>query len=74
METYTWLRAFADSWMLLLMTLFFVGVVIFAFRPGSRKVHEDTSRMIFRNDDKPAPGGGESPNPEGAERPKKETR
>ncbi len=55
METYTWLRSFADSWHLLFMFLFFIGVVLFAFRPGSRKVHEETSSMIFRNEDKPAP-------------------
>lgn len=55
METYTFLRAFADSWHLLFMFLFFIAVVVYAFRPGSRKVHEETSNMIFRNDDKPAP-------------------
>ncbi|WP_209424911.1 cbb3-type cytochrome c oxidase subunit 3 [Pararhodobacter sp. SW119] len=54
METYTLLRAFADSWHLLFMTLFFIGVVIWAFRPGSRKVHDETSSMIFRNEDSPA--------------------
>ena len=36
METYTALRHFADSWGLLGMTLFFIGAIIFAFRPGSR--------------------------------------
>ena len=55
METYTALRAFADSWHLLFMFLFFIGVVLFVFRPGSRKVHDETSNMIFRNDDRPAP-------------------
>jgi cytochrome c oxidase cbb3-type subunit IV len=54
METYTWLRAFADSWHLLFMFLFFIGVVLYVFRPGSRKVHDETSSMIFRNEDKPA--------------------
>lgn len=56
MDTYTFLRGFADSWFLLLMTLFFIGVVVWAFRPGSRRVHEDAAEMIFRNDDKPARG------------------
>lgn len=55
METYTALRAFADSWHLLFMTLFFVGVVVWAFRPGSRAVHRDVANSIFRNDDRPAP-------------------
>jgi cytochrome c oxidase cbb3-type subunit IV len=54
METYTWLRSFADSWHLLFMTLFFIGVVVWAFRPGSRKVHSDVANSIFRNDDRPA--------------------
>ncbi len=56
METYTFLRAFADSWHLLFMFCFFIGVFLFILRPGANKVHEDTANMIFRNDDKP--GGG----------------
>lgn len=53
METYTLLRAFADSWHLAFMTLFFVGVVVWAFRPGSRALHDATADSIFRNDDRP---------------------
>ena len=53
METYTALRAFADSWHLLFMTVFFIGVVIWAFRPGSRKTHDEIASSIFRNDDRP---------------------
>ncbi len=53
METYTSLRGFADSWGMLLMFLAFLGVVFWVFRPGSRKVHDDTANMIFRNEDKP---------------------
>jgi cytochrome c oxidase cbb3-type subunit 4 len=55
METYSFLRAFADSWMLLALTLFFVGVVVWAFRPGSRKTQDDAATSIFRHDDKPVP-------------------
>jgi cytochrome c oxidase cbb3-type subunit IV len=55
METYTLLRSFADSWHLLFMTVFFVGVVVWAFRPGSRRVHHDVANSIFRNDDRPLP-------------------
>ena len=55
METYTALRAFADSWHLLFMFLFFIGMVIFVLRPSAKKLHEDTASMIFRNDDRPAP-------------------
>jgi cytochrome c oxidase cbb3-type subunit 4 len=59
METYTALRAFADSWHLLFMFLFFIGMVLFVFRPGSRKLHDDSANMIFRNDDRPASDGDE---------------
>ncbi|MEO6300597.1 MAG: cbb3-type cytochrome c oxidase subunit 3 [Paracoccaceae bacterium] len=54
MEKYSFLREFADSWMLLALTLFFVGVFVWAFRPGSRLVHQETANMIFGDDQKPA--------------------
>lgn len=50
METYSLLREFADSWMLLAMTLIFLGVVVFTLRPGSRKVHDDIANIPLRND------------------------
>ncbi len=53
METYTLLRQFADSWMLLVLTLVFVGIIVWAFRPGSRKVHDEAAQSIFRNETKP---------------------
>ncbi len=53
METYSLLREFADSWVLLVLFLFFLGVFIWAFRPGSRQVHKDISNSIFRNEKKP---------------------
>ncbi len=53
MDTYSLLRHFADSWMLLCLTLVFLGVVFWAFRPGSRKMHDDTAMVPFRNDDAP---------------------
>lgn len=52
METYTAMRHFADSWALLGLTLFFFGVVVFAFRPGS-KASADSAANIPLNDDKP---------------------
>jgi cytochrome c oxidase cbb3-type subunit 4 len=61
METYTLLRSFADSWYLLFMALFFVGIVAWAFRPGSRKLQDDAASSIFRNDDSPARDGGYTP-------------
>jgi len=36
------------------MFVSFVAVVFFTFRPGSRKLHEDTANIPFRHDDKPA--------------------
>ncbi len=54
MDTYSILRELADSWVLLAMFVFFGAAVFWAFRPGSRKVHEETAGIPFRNDDKPA--------------------
>ncbi len=48
------LREIADSWVLLALFVFFIGVVIWAFRPGSRDVHRDTANIPFRHEDKPA--------------------
>ncbi len=48
MDTYSILREFADSWFLLAMTSFFIGTIIWAFRPGSWKVHKDTADIPFR--------------------------
>ena len=54
MELYTLLRHFADSWALLGLMLVFLGVIVWAFRPGSRGTHDDAANAIFRNDDRPA--------------------
>ncbi|HEY6919645.1 MAG TPA: cbb3-type cytochrome c oxidase subunit 3 [Tabrizicola sp.] len=54
METYSILRHLADSWVLLAMTLFFLGMCLWAFRPGSRAQHQEIASSIFRNDDHPA--------------------
>ncbi|WP_282093831.1 cbb3-type cytochrome c oxidase subunit 3 [Epibacterium ulvae] len=55
MELYTLLRQFADSWMLLVLFLFFIGVIVWAFRPGSTTTYADTADIPFRNADRPAP-------------------
>ena len=57
MELYTLLRQFADSWHLLFMFAFFLGVIAWAFRPGSKRSHQDSANVIFRNDDAPAQAG-----------------
>lgn len=54
METYTLLREFADSWMLLALFLFFIGMIIFVMRPGSTKTYSDVADIPFRHEDKPA--------------------
>ena len=55
MDMYSLLREFADSWMLLFLFAFFIGIVIWAFRPGSSKAHRDIANIPFRHDDRPAP-------------------
>lgn len=51
MDTYSILREFADSWGLLAMALFFLGVVLYTFRPGSRSVHSDAANIPLRHGD-----------------------
>jgi cytochrome c oxidase cbb3-type subunit IV len=53
MDTYTVLRHFADSWALAFLFAFFIGVIIWVFRPGSRKIHDDAANSIFRNEQNP---------------------
>lgn len=50
MSDYNSLRHFADSWGLLAMALFFVGLVVWTLRPAARRQHHDAATMIFRSD------------------------
>ena len=52
MDKYSILREFADSWGLLAMFLFFLGVVLYTFRPGSKSVHEDAANIPLRHGDR----------------------
>ena len=54
MDRYSFLRQLADSWVLLALVLVFLGVVLFVYRPGSRRLHQDAAETIFRNETKPA--------------------
>ena len=54
METYSFLREMADSWGLLALFLIFIGIAVFLFRPGHRKIHDEAASAPFRNEDKPA--------------------
>ena len=46
---YTFLRHMADSWGLVAMFVFFVGVGLFAFRPGSRSHYDQAARIPLKN-------------------------
>ena len=48
---YSVFRQFADSWGLLYLFLMFVAVLVFTFRPGSKKVAEEVSKIPFKEDD-----------------------
>lgn len=54
MDTYGFLRFIADSWALVALTGVFLGVIVFAYRPGSKRLHDDAAASIFRNEKKPA--------------------
>ncbi|MEL6503554.1 MAG: cbb3-type cytochrome c oxidase subunit 3 [Pseudomonadota bacterium] len=49
-STYQAMRTFADSWGLLYMMVFFLGAVIWTFRPGSKSVSEDVADIPFKED------------------------
>ncbi|MBB3995266.1 cytochrome c oxidase cbb3-type subunit 4 [Sulfitobacter undariae] len=50
MDTYSILREFADSWVLLGMFAFFIGAGVWAFLPSQRSAREDASLIPFRNE------------------------
>ncbi|TRW99555.1 cbb3-type cytochrome c oxidase subunit 3 [Paracoccus sp. M683] len=54
MDTYSAMRQFADSWGLLAMTLFYLGAIVWAFRPGAKKSHQEAASLPFRNETAPA--------------------
>lgn len=57
MDTYSILRQFADSWVLLAMFSFFIGVAVYAFWPSMSEDRKQASMIPFRND-KPAGSAG----------------
>lgn len=60
MEQYTFLREMADSFGLLALFIFFIGVVVWVFRPGATAEYRDTANIPFRHEDAPAPVGGDT--------------
>lgn len=47
---YHTMRAFADSWMLLAMALFFLGVVGYVLRPGARQSADEAAAIPLKED------------------------
>ena len=50
METYTFLRELADSWVLLALCLFYIAACLFAFRPGAMAANTEAAGIPLRND------------------------
>ena len=53
MDTYSFLRELADSWVLLIMFSFFTGVALWAFWPGLHHARDEARMIPFRNDGAP---------------------
>lgn len=47
---YETVRQAADSWGLLYLLLLFVGVVLFTFRPGSKKTSDEAAQIPLKED------------------------
>ncbi|NRB02413.1 MAG: cbb3-type cytochrome c oxidase subunit 3 [Rhodobacteraceae bacterium] len=60
METYTFLREFADSWFLVVLFGFFIGVWIFAFWPSLQPARDDAASIPLRDDKAKCTGSCES--------------
>ncbi|MCP4317037.1 MAG: cbb3-type cytochrome c oxidase subunit 3 [Hyphomicrobiales bacterium] len=50
---YQTLRTFADSWGLLFMVIVFVAVVVYTFRPGSKKEADKIAQIPLKEDKSP---------------------
>jgi cytochrome c oxidase cbb3-type subunit 4 len=48
---YTLLRELADSWFMLLMFSFFIGVILFAYRPGTKTAYDRLRSLPLQDDD-----------------------
>lgn len=56
MEETSLLREMAEHWMLLTMFTLFIGAILWPFRPGSRKDHDEAANIPFAHDDNLAEG------------------
>ena len=50
MDTYSFLRQLADSWVLLAMCVFYIGAILWVLRPGARRAHDDAANIPLRDD------------------------
>ncbi|WP_299201676.1 cbb3-type cytochrome c oxidase subunit 3 [uncultured Tateyamaria sp.] len=50
MDTYSFLRELADSWVLLAMVIFYITACLWAFRPSARAANEEAAGIPLRND------------------------
>ena len=50
METYTFLREFADSWFLIVLFVFFIGTWVFAFWPSLKGARDDAASIPMRDE------------------------
>ncbi len=48
---YNQLRHLADSWGLLVMTVVFLGAILWALRPGSRGTYQEHAEIPFKHDE-----------------------
>ena len=55
---YEFLRSLSGSLGTLFLVASFFGFVLFAMRPGSKRIHADSAEIPFRHDDRPAPDAG----------------
>lgn len=47
---YNTMREFADTWGLLFLVFFFLGVLVFVFRPGGKKTAHDAAQIPLKED------------------------
>jgi len=47
---YNEMRHFADIWGLVYLLVIFIAVLVFVFRPGSRRRYEEAARIPLKED------------------------
>lgn len=61
MDDYSTLRQLADSWGLVYLVAVFVGVIVFTFRPGTKKRAEEIAQIPFKEGDGKEGNGDDRP-------------